>query len=60
MQSTLQPVLSTIDGFPWSLSVLVIVIAAMLIFREAIREIVGRSHCNCAVGQCWALNDSRR
>ena len=36
MQSSL---LSAIDGFPWSLSVLIIVIAAMLIFREAIREI---------------------
>jgi hypothetical protein len=44
MQSTLQAVLSAIDDFPWSLSVLLIVIAAMLIFREAIREIISRSH----------------
>jgi hypothetical protein len=44
MQSSLQTVLSAIDDFPWSVSVLVIVIAAMFIFREAIREIISRSH----------------
>ncbi len=33
----------TIDSFPWSLSVLLMVVAAMLIFRRALSELISRS-----------------
>src|SRR6266436_379890 len=39
----MQPLLSTIDHFPWSLSVLLMVVAAMLIFRRALSELISRS-----------------
>ena len=57
MQS-LQAVLSAIDNFPWSLSVAVISIAAMLIFREPIREIISRSH-ELKAGRYFSLRRRR-
>ena len=40
----MQVLLSAIDSFPWSLSVLVIAVTAMFIFREPISELIRRSH----------------
>ena len=39
----MQVLLSVIDSFPWSLSVLLMVVAAMLIFRRALSELISRS-----------------
>ncbi len=39
----MQVLLSVIDSFPWSLSVLLMVVAAMFIFRRALSELISRS-----------------
>src|SRR5713101_871859 len=36
--------LSAIDSFPWSLSVLAMAVTAMFIFREPISELIRKSH----------------
>ena len=40
----MQVLLSAIGNFPWSLSVLVMAITAMIIFREPIAVLISRSH----------------
>ena len=40
----MQFLLSAIDSFPWSLSVLVMAVAAMFIFREPNRRLIRKSH----------------
>jgi hypothetical protein len=40
----MQVLLSALGNFPWSLSVLVMAITAMIIFREPIAVLISRSH----------------